>query len=433
MPRRKADVLEETEAAAVMDEEFNEAAAEPEEQTLTDTEERAVEPDEEIRASVESELEEARIPTEDDAEADIVETVAEGDMDREPPEIQGESGNERPAARRERPSRRAREESRVRRVTAEQEEIANESALRSAVRTGRVLNGEVAAVEELNFGGKSQMAAIVVLEKKYKVTIPFSELFTVSPIDMTTVDLSTNDGRYDYVRRTRMFAERMIGGTIPFCITQVERDGNGIVMLGSRARAMERISRLYFGGDNPRYKIDDIVEATITSVNVHSIVVLVGGVDVVIPQFSLTRRWFLDLHDGYKVGETILARLENVRLNDSGQYVVSLDPISVEIENAKSRYNILSNGGNTKGIITNVVARRDGNGERIGMTIFAYIPSFDLFARVIRINANSFGRKLSAGSQVMLRVIDHAESGYLICEARYDFGNNSMFNSYLYR
>jgi hypothetical protein len=52
---------------------------------------------------------------------------------------------------------------------------------------------------------------------------------------------------------------------------------------------------------------------------------------------------------------------------------------------------------------------------------------------VIRINANSFGRKLSAGSQVMLRVIDHAESGYLICEARYDFGNNSMFNSYLYR
>ena len=105
----------------------------------------------------------------------------------------------------------------------------------------------------------------------------------------------------------------------------------------------------------------------------------------------------------------------------------------MEIENAKSRYNILSNGGNTKGIITNVVARRDGNGERIGMTIFAYIPSFDLFARVIRINANSFGRKLSAGSQVMLRVIDHAESGYLICEARYDFGNNSMFNSYLYR
>ena len=40
MPRRKADVVEETEAATVMDEEFNEAVAEPEEQSLTDTEER---------------------------------------------------------------------------------------------------------------------------------------------------------------------------------------------------------------------------------------------------------------------------------------------------------------------------------------------------------------------------------------------------------
>ena len=154
---------------------------------------------------------------------------------------------------------------------------------------------------------------------------------------------------------------------------------------------------------------------------------------MVIPQYSLTRRWFLDLHDGYKVGDTLLARIADVHTNSNGQYVVVLDPISVEIENAKTRYHILNDGGNTKGIITNVIARRNEKGERVGMAIYAYIPSFDLFARVIRINANSFGRKLSAGSQVMLRVIDHGDSGYLICEARYDYGNNSMFNSYLYR
>ena len=396
-------------------------------------EEMAVETDEELEAVEETEPEDSLEPGEADVEADIEEVVSETDLERDTQEIQGERTEELPARRRERPSRRAREENRVRRITAEQEEIANESALRSAVRTGRVFTGEVAAVEELSFGGESQIAAIVVMEKRFKVTVPFSELFTVSPIDMSTVDLSTSDGRYEYMRRTRMFAERMIGGVIPFCIIQVERDDNGIVMLGSRARAMERQSRIFFGGDNPRYKKDDIVEATITSVNVHSIVVLVGGVDVVIPQYSLTRRWFLDLHDGYKVGDMLLARIADVRTNSHGQYVVVLDPISVEIENAKTRYHILNNGGNTKGIITNVIARRNEKGERVGMAIYAYIPSFDLFARVIRINANSFGRKLSAGSQVMLRVIDHADSGYLICEARYDFGNNSMFNSYLYR
>ena len=396
-------------------------------------EEKAADTDEELEVIEETEQEDSLEPGEADVEADVEEIVSETDLERDAQEIQGERTEELPARRRERPSRRAREENRVRRIAAEQEEIANESALRSAVRTGRVFTGEVAAVEELSFGGESQIAAIVVMEKRFKVTVPFSELFTVSPIDMSTVDLSTSDGRYEYMRRTRMFAERMIGGAIPFCIIQVERDDNGIVMLGSRARAMERQSRIFFGGDNPRYKKDDIVEATITSVNVHSIVVLVGGVDVVIPQYSLTRRWFLDLHDGYKVGDTLLARIADVRTNSHGQYVVALDPISVEIENAKSRYHILNDGGNTKGIITNVIARRNEKGERVGMAIYAYIPSFDLFARVIRINANSFGRKLSAGSQVMLRVIDHGDSGYLICEARYDFGNNSMFNSYLYR
>ena len=404
------------------------------EETVTVTEEeKAADTDEELEVVEETEQEDSLEPGEEDVEADVEEIVSETDLERDAQEIQGERTEELPARRRERPSRRAREENRVRRITAEQEEIANESALRSAVRTGRVFTGGVAAVEELSFGGESQIAAIVVMEKRFKVTVPFSELFTVSPIDMSTVDLSTSDGRYEYMRRTRMFAERMIGGAIPFCIIQVERDENGIVMLGSRARAMERQSRIFFGGDNPRYKKEDIVEATITSVNVHSIVVLVGGVDVVIPQYSLTRRWFLDLHDGYKVGDTLLARIADVRTNSHGQYVVVLDPISVEIENAKSRYHILNDGGNTKGIITNVIARRNEKGERVGMAIYAYIPSFDLFARVIRINANSFGRKLSAGSQVMLRVIDHGDSGYLICEARYDFGNNSMFNSYLYR
>jgi len=344
-------------------------------------EEKAADTDEELEVIEETEQEDSLEPGEADVEADVEEIVSETDLERDAQEIQGERTEELPARRRERPSRRAREENRVRRITAEQEEIANESALRSAVRTGRVFTGEVAAVEELSFGGESQIAAIVVMEKRFKVTVPFSELFTVSPIDMSTVDLSTSDGRYEYMRRTRMFAERMIGGAIPFCIIQVERDDNGIVMLGSRARAMERQSRIFFGGDNPRYKKDDIVEATITSVNVHSLVVLVGGVDVVIPQYSLTRRWFLDLHDGYKVGDTLLARIADVRTNSHGQYVVALDPISVEIENAKSRYHILNDGGNTKGIITNVIARRNEKGERVGMAIYAYIPSFDLFAR----------------------------------------------------
>ena len=177
------------------------------EETVSVAEEKVSDYDEQLEAIEETEPEDSLEPGEADVEADIEEVVSETDLERDTQEIQGERTEELPTRRRERPSRRAREENRVRRITAEQEEIANESALRSAVRTGRVFTGEVAAVEELSFGGESQIAAIVVMEKRFKVTVPFSELFTVSPIDMSTVDLSTSDGRYEYMRRTRMFAE----------------------------------------------------------------------------------------------------------------------------------------------------------------------------------------------------------------------------------
>ena len=370
-------------------------------------------------------------------EADVEEIVSEKELDEDEAESEA-SGEDRSdtepvISQRTRRNRRTVEDERARQLAAEQSAIANESALRSAIRSNRVFTEKVAAVEEISVGNESVIAAIVILEKVFKVIIPFNELFTNNPIDTSTVNLDTSDGRYNYMRRTRQFAERMIGGTIPFCITAAERDGNNVIMLGSRARAMERQSRLFFGGDNPRYKAGDTVEVTLTSVNVHSVVALVGGVDVVIPQHRLTRRWLLDLHDGYKVGDTILAVITDVSRNENGAYSVSLDPIRVELDDAKSRYHIIKRNGRTKGIITNIIRRSNPQGDRGGMAIYAYLPSFDLFARIIRVDANSFGRKMTPGTQVMVRVIDHNDSGYLICEAMYDHGNNSMFNSYLYR
>lgn len=147
----------------------------------------------------------------------------------------------------------------------------------------------------------------------------------------------------------------------------------------------------------------------------------------------LTRRYFLDLHDGYKVGDEIRAVITSINDDSEAGISVTLDPVRVELDDAHARYNIIKNDGRTKGIITNVIARRNREGNRTGMAIYAYLPSFDLFARVIRVDANSFGRRITMGTQVMLRVIDHADDGYLICEAMYDHGNNSMFNSYLYR
>lgn len=375
-------------------------------------------------------------------EADAEEIVSDEEMEESSVEITGgikpsspttKERIETPAGRKVRQSRAARSEERARQTAAEQAELTNESALRSAIQRGRVFYGKVASVEEWKVGDYTEIVSVVVLENAFKVIIPFKEMFKNSPINMSTINLETDDGRYEYMRRTRQFAERMIGGDIPFCITAIERDGNDLVMLGSRARAMEQESRRTFGGKNPRYQVGDVVTAKITTVGIHAVVVLIGGVDVVIQQHRLTRRWFLDLHDGYKVGDEIRAVITEVKDDPQTGISVVLDPVRVELDDAHERYNIIKNNGRTKGVITNVIARRNREGNKTGMAIYAYLPSFDLFARVIRVNANSFGRKITMGTQVMLRVIDHADDGYLICEAMYDYGNNSMFNSNMYR
>ena len=330
----------------------------------------------------------------------------------------------------------ARAEERERNAALSQAKIANESALISAIHTHQIFTDTVAAVEEIKLGGQLDVAAIILLGKAFKVIIPYSELFKQSPVSPAEFNnLKTATDAFNFMRRKRQFIQRMIGGETPFCLTAYEMDGDNMVLLGSRVLAMESQSRSYFGGRNPRYKVGDIVSARITSVNNSSIVVLVGGMDVVIPQMRLTRRFYLDLHDGYRVGQEIRAVLTDVQTDASGDVSsISLDPIRVELEDAKSRYNLIRDNGRTKAVITGVRERTLSDGRKV-RNMYAYLPTYDLFARVVRMDANTFGRNITVGTGVLVRVIKdgHSPDGYLLVHAEYDFGNNGMFNSNIYR
>ena len=330
----------------------------------------------------------------------------------------------------------ARAEARERNAALSQARIANESALISAIHNHQIFNEPVAAVEEINVGGQLEVAAIVLLEKTFMVIIPYSGLFTQSPVSPADFNnLKTGTDAFNYMRRKRQFIQRMIGGETPFCLTAYEMDGDTMVLLGSRVRAMEPQRRSYFGGRHPRYKVGDVVTAKITSVNNSSVVVLVGGMDVVIRQMRLTRRFYLDLHDGYRVGQEIRAVLTDVQTDASGDVVsISLDPIRVELEEAKSRYNLIRDNGRTKAVITGVRERTLADGRKV-RNMYAYLPTYDLFARVVRMDANTFGRNITVGTGVLVRVIKdgHSPDGYLLVHAEYDYGNNGMFNANIYR
>lgn len=329
-------------------------------------------------------------------------------------------------------AQRASESEREKNLAEQQADIVNESSLRTAMQRRRIFYSKILSVEEYQIDGQTEVVVAILLGKNIKVIIPFSEMFPRNPMNSSRVDPSS-ETPVRLVQRKRQLAERMMGADTPFILTGMEVNGDMIIATGSRAQAMNMIAERAFGGSNPRYKVGDLVEARIISVSVHALTVMFEGVDVTIPMAMLTRRWILDLHDAYNVGEPIYARIRGI-MKENDVYRVQLDTISVELEDALDRYHVLSDGARTRAIITAVFKTQPRAGGADGQNrIFAWIPHYELPVRVVRLDSNTFGRKIPAGTEVIVRVNRHSEDGYLICEAIYDYGNNSMFSQGRYR
>lgn len=316
-------------------------------------------------------------------------------------------------------------ESREQRIADEQVGLSTESSLRSAIHEGTIFDGVAAAVEVMENGdGREEVALVVLLQRTIKVVIPFNEMFTYNPIDMSTVNVNTPEGQRDYIRRKRAFAEKMIGAKIEFSLLNIFPDGPVMTAIGSRAAAMRRISARMFGGRNPRFKEGDVGDATVTAVSRHAIAVVFNGVDVVIPQYRLSLRWMRYVGEYYHIGDAVRVKIRQVKMSDEG-YVESLtlDPIACELADARERYSLLKQGARVKGIVTNVY-RPVGTKN---IYIYAWLPDWEFPARILRINANDFGREIKAGTSLRLQVAGHDENGYVSCIALSEHGNSSMF------
>lgn len=328
---------------------------------------------------------------------------------------------------------RANESERVKNQALQQEDIVNEASLRTAVSRRRIFQGPITAIEELRDGDNVEVAAVVMLSRTVKIMIPFSKLFTRDPLRNSVVR-PEDETPIRLVQRKRQFSERMIGSNVQFIITELYTDSDIIICLGDRAQAMRTISERAFGGDRPRFKVGDLIETKITSVSVHALTTYFEGVDTIISMSLLTRRWILDLRDEYRVGDSLYARIRGIRKDENGVYSLQLDTIAVELEDALDHYHVIADGARTRAIITAVFKTQDRPGGQPGASrIFAWIPGYDLPVRVVRLDSNTFGRPISAGTEVIVRVNRHADDGYLVCEAIYDYGNNSMFSQGRYR
>ena len=316
-------------------------------------------------------------------------------------------------------------EAREQRIADEKVELTTESSLRSAINTGTPFTGTAASVEAIkNKDGREEVALIVLLNRTIKVVIPFKELFTYNPIDMSTVHEDTEDGQREYMKRKRQFAEKMIGANICFTILNIFPDGPVTTAIGSRAAAMKRIARRNFGGANPRIKERDVGDAVVTAVSRHAVAVEFNGVDVVIPQYRLTLRWMRYVQENYAIGDTIRVKVRKINMAEDGNVEsLVLDPIACELADARERYALLKDGARLKGIVTNVY--RPAGTKRI--FIYAWLPEWEIPARILRIDANDFGREIKAGTTMRLEVAGHDENGYVSCIALSEHGNSGMF------
>lgn len=316
------------------------------------------------------------------------------------------------------------------------------SALQTAMRRRSIVNGVVSSVEVRQMDDAEHSVDLVLLavmvDGGYKVLVPFEEFYQENPVDMQTVDLSTEDGRREYTRRRRALAEKLYELKIPMLITDMQmndRDENGMydyAIVASRRRALDIQEALSFGGGRSGaalIKEGEMVQATITSVAVHAVAVVLGGVDVRIPMRLLTYRYLLDARTKYRVGDTLWVYVRQVKELPNGRHAMLLDARMAELHAARMKQKLLPIGTSTLGVITSV-RHIDPTAERPegALNITAYLKMYDMPAVVRGLPVSYLGREPISGDELRLVVRGFSRMGFVVAECRSFNGAPGLLN-----
>lgn len=314
-------------------------------------------------------------------------------------------------------------------------------ALNTARARNTVLRAPVVAVEIKSIGTKNpdgqarrEVFLVTSINSRYKILIPFHEIYQDNPIDTTD---TTN-----MVQRQRQMATKLLNSNIEFCITGLfpgnEPDFSDYLCSGSRRQALDIISRRNYraprGGSEPNLKVGSRTEATVVSVGTHALRVNVGGVDTQIPLWNLTFKYVNDLRDMYKAGDKIDVEIREVKERPDGKFDVTVSARSLEIENASKRLHLIGGRGTqVMATVTRVRYSRESNsnttsfdeyrqGEEVSggnggrLVMYAHIASpLDLPARVYGMDESGLFRRLQAGDLIRVSVIGVADDGVVNC------------------
>lgn len=399
--------------------EIDESAEESAPNDLSDLELAAEEEAERKAAETEPEPQEPVTPKTTKAKASTRRTTKKT---KEPDDKPVKSAKSESKTRREQNiERKEREEQRAERLERNQAFFAGISSLQAAMKRKTILHGQVVAVETVSTAGTrmegqgNMVVVSVMVEDRFKVQIPFVELFRDNAIDPSTVDLNTREGRSEYERRQRQMSEKMYGDNIEFIVTNIVMDSpEDYAISGSRRDALAIMEARNFGGSNPRYKVGGTYPAKILSVGNHNMFVSLGGVDCSIPLRDVTFEYCPVLTQKYEAGSDIdVEILEAKPRPKDGRMVLSLSGKGPELASAlaKQRTGIISVGTRTLGQITNVHKSNKHPGK---IVIRAWLPHFGMPVIVLSMLPSDLGAAPKAGDIIRLQVVDFTENGFVV-------------------
>lgn len=327
-----------------------------------------------------------------------------------------------------------REAERERRAKENAAFLSGWSGLQSAQRLGTIMYGMVSGVEVVDFSARENSdicnAVMVVLihNGRFRVTIPFSELYRDYPIDMSTVAMETEFDRKSFIARQKAMAEKLYGLEVPFIVLDMfldEQDSGKYSILASRAKALAVIERRNFEADregNVALTVGSFTRATITSISDYAVAVNVGGVDTRISVRHLTYRFIKGPHslrDMYHVGQEILVQILDIKTHKDGKHSITVAAKPGELLDAKSRQHIIAHEEEQCfGTVTGVLKSRVP-GE---VYITLYLDAYGLPAVTNSLPPNRMGTYPQPGDTVRVTIKSFNNNGMTYCWIRSSHG-----------
>lgn len=195
-----------------------------------------------------------------------------------------------------------------------------------AYRTRRILSGPLDSVEQTESG----LTLAIVNYNGFRVVIPLSEMVLDYP---TTDDSALTYSEFMELQTRRMF--RRLGSEIDFVVKGIDKRSRSVV--ASRKEAMYRKRQIFYVDQDengqPLIYEGRIVQARIVDVSVKVIRVEVFGVECPIHGKDITSAWFIDANEEYRVGDTVLVRVNYIECPSIEKLKIAADIRSLQPNN----------------------------------------------------------------------------------------------------